>query len=107
MLIETLREHAAVLRSLADELDAMANAAENPTALTLQQQTIYPDPPSSMTDRALELGAFDSAYVISDRVNMDAVRKWARDDLDRGKTVCFYLEETGVIMPITYLELNA
>lgn len=106
MLIETLREHAAVLRSLADEMDAMANAADNPTALTVQQQTVYPDPPSKVTE-ALELGMFDSAYVISDRVNLDAVKVWAREELKRGKTVCFFYEETGSIVPVTLEALDS
>lgn len=88
---EILREHAGILRSMADELDAVADAMMHQpvTSLTSMLNTPTAQPQQK------EATVSSATYTVSNNINMSTVRQWADSDLVKGYKVFFKDALTG------------
>lgn len=98
---EILREHAGILRSMADELDAVADAISKPpttipTATTPAPVVRHLHTPTQEVPHS-DRSVTSTVYTVSSNINMGTIYQWADNDLARGFKVYFKDRETGLV----------
>ncbi|TXH55541.1 MAG: hypothetical protein E6Q97_08605 [Desulfurellales bacterium] len=90
---EILREHAAILRSIADELEAVADAMSKPSVMT---PVVMPTQEEQVLPFQEPEGVTSTVYTVSNNINMGTIYQWANADLKRGYRVYFKDALTGL-----------